>query len=173
MLVIVVSFPLWQPGLGRGKKWIAGVLVLSLPLGLAYSMTPAWGSGLISGRAFRQLMSIELPRIQSFEIQPGKVVLWGLLANKFHWTEQEIFQAGPQIMRSGLLMFLGLLFGCLILRYGARWTRILSKSGGKKVNNTHVIARQFDRRSNLPQSEGDCHAAEKRRRLVHLSPSGE
>ncbi|MBU0510996.1 MAG: hypothetical protein KJ638_04750 [Chloroflexi bacterium] len=143
MLVVVVSFPLWQPDLGRGRKWITRVLVVSLPLGLAYSMTPAWGSVLISARSFRQLMSIELPRIQSFEIQPGKAVLWGLLANKFHWTEQDIFQAGPQIIRSGLLMFLGLLFGCLILRYGALWSQTFLKPMGgpsERLNTGTLIA---------------------------------
>ncbi len=74
-------------------------------------------------------MKIELPRVQSFEFQSGTVELWGMLANKFNWTEEQIFQTGPHILRVTLLLVIGIIFSIIILRNGTKWSRVFFRTG--------------------------------------------
>jgi Dolichyl-phosphate-mannose-protein mannosyltransferase len=91
--------------------WLAGSALLLLIAGMSYSTYGSFG---------QILASIGLPRINNFQIQPGSVELWRMLANKFNFT--------LQFSRMALPIVAGFVIGIVVLGVGYVLTKIGTKN---------------------------------------------
>jgi hypothetical protein len=126
IMLVIVSASSWQWNASHRKRWLSYLLIVILSLGIGYSLIPVWGSGLINPRFVRRVLKINVPRMESFRIQPGSIELWSLLANKFGWEELSILDFTITASRLIVFLSLALLFAWLIIRFGSRLTKAVT-----------------------------------------------
>jgi len=111
----LLAFFAFLPGIKKRQPilpaWLVGLLILLLLAGIGYSSYDSFG---------QSLASIKIPRINNFNIQPGTVELWRMLANKFNLS----FQSARRLLPS----LAGLITGILILGIGWAVTKIGKKN---------------------------------------------
>lgn len=160
ILLVIVSFDSWQKMMPKIRAWLAFVLASGLSMGVGYSLMPVWGSTLIKSRFINRLMHIDVPRVKSFRIQPGSTDLWSLFANKFGRTESEIIEIAIDVSRTASFIFLGLIFGLLIYKFG-NW--LVKKSFRGTISLTYgglvaflILGTLATFTAGLAPSERDC-----------------
>ncbi len=121
ILLGILVFSSWEQFAERIGKWITYPLVLLLSMGVGYSALRIWASHRFIERVSGGILRLDVPRLSGFRIQPGKVELWRILSNKFGWVEADIFETATETLRAGVPIFLGLVIGIIVLRFGPTW----------------------------------------------------
>jgi len=130
LMMVIVSVSAWRQLPRRVEKWMPAVIIMSVSAGIGYGLIPLWGNKLLTSRFVTRMLHVDVPRLKSFRIQPGRVELWSLFANKFDLTEQFVVDFAIDLSRVVSFSLLGLIAGWIILRYGAK----LAKSYLKPLN---------------------------------------
>ena len=87
VLLGAIAYPYWR----REPRWPIGkVLLLFMALGMGYSAFDVIGVRLVHQPLVRQIMLIDLPRIAGV----GGLPLWGLIANRFALSYEEVIRLG-------------------------------------------------------------------------------
>jgi hypothetical protein len=138
ILFVCVVFNSWSAFKERFGKWTLSVTMLGVALAMEYSLVKIEGKKINNSWFVRNLWiyvrkfwRIEIPRIKSMRIQPGRVKLWGLFENRFGWSEEQIIIESADILRKVLPIILELLIIGLVLYFGAKWYQRLQERGNK------------------------------------------
>ena len=126
VMLVIVSASSWSVKSSRTKRWLPILIIWILSLGIGYSLITLWGGVLIPQRLVRRMLQIDVPRMESFRIQPGSIALWSLLANKFGQEELDILHRAVTISRLAAFLLLAALFAWLVLRFGRRLVRAVT-----------------------------------------------
>jgi len=121
MLLAILAFSSIDEFKDRFGKWLPFLIILILSIGIGFSAKGIWAEQQTVEHFAREILRTEVPRFSGFRIQPGNVPLWGLLSNKFGWTEMEIFSTAFDVIRAAVPMLIGLIFGLLLLKFGSAW----------------------------------------------------
>ena len=105
----------------RFGKWLPFLIILILSIGIGFSAKGIWAEQQTVEHLARQILRTEVPRVSSSRIQAGNVPLWGLLSNKFGWSEMEIFTTSYDVSRTVVPVLVGLVFALIIIKFGAAW----------------------------------------------------
>ncbi len=119
IFLVALAFSSWEQFADRFKRWIPPVLILALSTGVGYSAIKIWASKRMVERLAGGLLRVDVPRLSGLRIQPGTVELWSLAANKFGWSEVDIFSTTTAALRAAVPMVLGLILALLLLRFGS------------------------------------------------------
>ncbi|MBL7162779.1 MAG: glycosyltransferase family 39 protein [Anaerolineales bacterium] len=133
ILLVILAFSSWEQFTNRFGKWVPSALILALSAGVGYSAKKIWANQQTVEQLARDILRIEVPRFSSLRIQPGTVELWSLFANKFGWAEVHIFSTTTDLLRAVIPIFLGLIIGLVLLRFGSVWWDKIAGADRKNI----------------------------------------
>jgi hypothetical protein len=115
IVMVAVTLPYWR----SKPRWpVVAVILLVLALGMGYSAADLIGAALVDQPLVRQVMLIDLPRVAGV----GGLPLWGLIANRFDLTYEQVIRLGQIWGRIGVSMAAAA-GGMLVLLFVARRTQ--------------------------------------------------
>ncbi len=121
MLLLILFFSSIEEFRNRFGRWLPPLIIFILSVGIGFSAKGIWAEQQTVEHLTREILRTELPRFSGFRIQEGVVPFWGLLSNKFGWTEMEIFTTAFDVVRAAAPILIGLLLSLLLLKFGSNW----------------------------------------------------
>jgi hypothetical protein len=115
LLLFVVVFTAGGVLVSRYPPWLVAIILLTITTGIGFSAHADLGNQLVSGDLLRAVLAIQVPRVSAFKIQPGTIVLWGLLANRYGLDYSQVVQRSSLAAQMLVTTLAGLLFGVGLL----------------------------------------------------------
>jgi hypothetical protein len=103
------------------------MVVLSVTMGIGMTNHANISNELVSFRTIRGIMGWELPRIKDFNIQPGTIELWGLIANRTGLDYPDVHLLIRNNIRIGFVILCG-----FIISFGIFWVSLIAVKGFRK-----------------------------------------
>lgn len=115
LLLLVVIFTAGGIWISRYPAWLVATILLSITTGIGFSAHADPGNRIISGDLLRAVLAIQVPRVSAFQIQPGSIPLWGLMANRYGLDYGQVVQRSSLAAQMLVTTLAGLLFGVGLL----------------------------------------------------------
>jgi hypothetical protein len=114
LILVIVSFSAWERRLPLWRQALIGLAVLALATGMGYSAFAEIGDQMLP------VLELQVPRMGSLRILPGRVALGALLQNRLGLDPQDLVQLARRLLPSlaGLLAGLAILGAAALV---ARW----------------------------------------------------
>jgi len=115
LLVIPASYPYWTSELTGWRRRVVIFVILMVPVIVGISLSNYLAGTIVTDPFVRQLIRTPVPRLNGFEVLPGKIELWGFLSNIFGWDYVAIQLGTKRFISSLIAALIGFSGGVLIL----------------------------------------------------------
>jgi len=129
ILLVVIASPSWRHKVSWWRCLVIILVVLILPAGIGLTLRSQVSNELVSYRTIQTILNWEVPRLSEFRIKPGTIELWGLIANRTGLEIQGVHLLIRKNIKTGLVVFSGIMFGVGVLVTSWLGFIILKKRG--------------------------------------------
>jgi len=140
ILLVPLTFIAWGNGLNPIRRWFSVPTMIAISLMMAFDVSIVLGKEVITNQIIRKIMTLQLPRMDGFNIKQGAITLWGLLSNKFGWSEDQIFQTAAVVLRRSLPGLIVLIICGGLFYFLVRRSRVVAGELAVRNNNKFRMA---------------------------------
>ena len=105
LLLIVIAAPSWRSEVSKWRSFVIILVVLIVTTGIGITNNEEISNELV----IRAIMGWELPRLKNFNIQPGTIEMWGLIANRTGLDYPDVLILVRNSVRTGFMILCGVI----------------------------------------------------------------